>query len=68
MRPICLLILAAALSGCGLTPKQLKALDGVMCHHGSGYGITSTTVVVGGASKGKGTQVTPDCGVVTLGR
>lgn len=63
MRPFLIAFTAALLTGCGLTPKQLEKMDGVMCNTGKGYGIEMTTVVVGGASKPDGVVVTPQCGV-----
>jgi hypothetical protein len=63
MKTILLSITALALSACGLTPKQLQALDGVMCNAWTGYGATLTTVIVGGASRPTGVQTTPACAV-----
>ena len=51
------------LAGCGLTPKQLQALDGAMCT--KIYGATTT--IVAGASKNNGTRVDGDtCSIVTV--
>jgi hypothetical protein len=36
------------LSGCGLTPKQLQALNGGMCTKTSGYGIANITTMTAG--------------------
>ena len=46
-----LLLLTLMLTGCGLTPKQLEALDGAMCTKTSGYGITNTTTITAGPNK-----------------
>jgi uncharacterized lipoprotein YajG len=65
-----LTILAAALllSGCGLTPKQLQALDGAMCTKTAGFGVSNTTSIVGGASKSQGVMVNgSDCSIATSG-
>jgi starvation-inducible outer membrane lipoprotein len=65
---ILLSITALALSACGLTPKQLQAVDGAMCTKTSGYGVSNTTVIVGGASKSQGVVVKgEDCSVATAG-
>jgi hypothetical protein len=45
------LLLTAFLTACGLTPNQIKALDGVMYNKTKGYGVESTTILIGGASK-----------------
>jgi hypothetical protein len=59
-----LTILAAALlAGCGLTPKQLSAMDGVMCNSWRGMGAEVTTVVVGGASKPASVATNASCEV-----
>lgn len=64
-----LLIVALALSGCGLTPKQMKELDGAMCTKTAGYGISNTTTIVAGASKSQGTQVNGEnCSITTVGK
>jgi hypothetical protein len=69
MKTLIYLTTALALSACGLTPKQLQALDGAMCNKTSGYGITSTTTVVAGASKSQGVQVNgSDCSIATAGK
>lgn len=61
-------ILALVLSGCGLTPKQLQALDGAMCTKTSGYGISNTTSIVAGASRSQGIVVNGDtCSIATEG-
>jgi hypothetical protein len=55
-------------AGCGLNPKQLKALDGAMCTKTAGYGVSNTTTIVGGASKSQATQVNgSDCSITTMG-
>lgn len=57
-----------ALSGCGLTPKQLEALDGAMCTKTAGYGVSNTTSIVGGASKSAGLAVNGEtCSIGTEG-
>lgn len=64
------LILAAGvyLAGCGLTPKQMQALDGAMCTKTKGYGIENTTSVVAGASKSRGIMVNGEnCSIATEG-
>lgn len=63
MRTILLSITALALSGCGLNPKQLSAMDGVMCFAFRGYGVENTTVVVGGASKPSHVSTSATCEV-----
>lgn len=63
MKPLLLSITALALSACGLTPKQLQALDGVMCNAGEGYGIKMTTVVIGGASRPSLVSTSASCEV-----
>lgn len=65
---IILVLAAALLAGCGLTPKQLQALDGAMCTKTAGYGVTNTTAIVAGASKSNGTLVNGDtCSITTVG-
>lgn len=50
------------LTGCGLTPKQLQALDGAMCT--KIYGATTT--IVAGASKSAGIVVNGEnCSIAT---
>lgn len=62
------LVAAIALAGCGLTPKQLQALDGAMCTKTTGYGITNTTAFVAGASKNNALGVNGDtCSIMTQG-
>jgi uncharacterized lipoprotein YajG len=62
------LVAVLLLAGCGLTPKQMQALDGAMCTKTSGYGVTNTTVIVAGASKSKGVAVNGDtCSIATEG-
>lgn len=69
MRTLISLTLALALSACGLTPKQMQALDGAMCTKTAGYGVTNTTTIVAGASKSQGTQVNGDsCSITTVGK
>jgi hypothetical protein len=60
-----MIVLAATLlAGCGLTPKQMSSLDGVMCNvYEWPGGIKGTTVLIGGASKPSGVVVTPQCSV-----
>lgn len=68
MRLILSILATLALSGCGLTPKQLQALDGAMCTKTAGYGVTNTTAIVAGASKSNGTLVNGDtCSITTVG-
>lgn len=56
-------IVAALLSGCGLNPQQLGALDGAMCS--KIYGTTTT--IVGGSSKTNGTRIDGDtCSITTV--
>lgn len=60
---IAALAAATLLASCGLTPKQLQALDGAMCT--KIYGATTT--IVGGASKNNGTRVDGDtCSIVIV--
>lgn len=67
MKPITLL-LSILLAGCGLTPAQIKALDGAMCTKTSGAGISNTTSGVGGASKSQSVHVNgTDCSITTVG-
>ena len=62
------LVAGIALAGCGLTPKQLQALDGAMCTKTSGYGITNTTAIVAGASKNNAIVVNGEtCAIATQG-
>jgi hypothetical protein len=69
MKTLLCLTLALVLSACGLTPKQLKALDGAMCTKTAGYGVSNTTTIVAGASKSQGTQVNgSDCSITTVGK
>jgi hypothetical protein len=69
MKILSLAILALALSACGLTPKQLTALDGAMCTKTAGFGVSNTTTIVAGASKSQGTQVNGDtCSITTVGK
>lgn len=59
--------LAAELTGCGLNPKQLQALDGAMCTRTAGYGVSNTTTIVAGASKTGATQIDGDtCSITTF--
>jgi hypothetical protein len=68
MKTIVLIFAAALVAGCGLTPKQLQALDGAMCTKTSGYGVSNTTAIVAGASKSNGTVVNGDtCSITTVG-
>lgn len=63
-----LLALPLFLAGCGLTPAQIKALDGAMCTKTSGAGISNTTSGVGGASKSQSVHVNgTDCSITTVG-
>lgn len=55
--PVLFLASALSLTGCGLNPKQLQALDGAMCNITEGYGVKSTTTIVAGASKSGGTMI-----------
>ena len=52
---------ACLLAGCGLTPKQLAALDGAICNHVDMPGFKNTTVAVGGSSKAASVHVSPQC-------
>jgi hypothetical protein len=64
MKAFAIAIAAAVLAGCGLTPKQMSSLDGVMCNvYEWPGGIKGTTVLIGGASKPTGVMVTPACAV-----
>lgn len=64
MKSIAMLVVVVGLTGCGLNPKQMEAIDGAMCNRT--YGVV--TVIVGGASKGKGVVVNGDtCSVATQG-
>ncbi len=64
-----MILCIALLTGCGLTPKQMQALDGALCTKTSGYGISNTTAIVAGSSKSAGTQVNGDtCSIVTIGK
>lgn len=68
MKTLTLALAAALLAGCGLTPKQLQALDGAMCTKTTGYGITNTTSFVAGASKNNALAVNGDtCSIMTQG-
>lgn len=68
MKLILLSITALALSACGLTPKQLQALDGAMCTKTAGYGVSNTTTILAGASKSNGTMVNGEnCSITTVG-
>lgn len=68
LKALILTIAAALLTGCGLNPKQLQALDGAMCTKTAGYGITNTTAIVAGASKSQGTSINGDtCSIMTVG-
>lgn len=68
MTKLTILIAALLLTGCGLTPKQLQAVDGAMCTRTAGYGVSNTTVIVGGASKSQGVVVKgEDCSIATAG-
>lgn len=59
-----ILMLASMLVGCSLNPKQMGALDGAVC--AKIYG--TTTVMIAGASKGKGIMVNgQDCSMVSRG-
>jgi hypothetical protein len=69
MKPMMLLLTIALVSGCGLTPKQLQALDGAMCTKTAGYGVTNTTTIVAGASKGSGLAVNGEtCSISAAGK
>lgn len=62
-------LFAVLLAGCGLNPKQLKALDGAMCTKTEGFGVSNTTAIVAGASKSQGTQVNGEnCSITTIGK
>lgn len=64
MKPITLILAAVLLAGCGLTPKQLQALDGAMCT--KIYGATTT--IIAGASKSAGVVVNGEnCSIATSG-
>jgi hypothetical protein len=68
MKTILLLALALTLSACGLTPKQLQALEGAMCTKTSGYGISNTTSIVAG-SKNAGVSVNGEnCSIQVVGK
>lgn len=68
MKTLTLALAAILIAGCGLTPKQMQALDGAMCTKTAGYGVTNTTVIVAGASKSKGVMVNGDtCSIGTEG-
>ena len=63
----CIIILAALLlAGCGLTPKQLQALNGGMCTKTSGYGIANVTTISAGpngpAIDGETCSIVPKAG------
>ena len=65
MKTITLTIAALILAGCGLTPKQLQALDGAMCT--KIYGTTTT--LVAGAAKNSGMIVNGEnCSIATQGK
>lgn len=66
---ICLFIVSMILlTGCGLTPKQLQALDGAMCTKTAGYGVTNTTAIVAGSSKNLAVAVNGDtCSIMAQG-
>lgn len=69
MKTILLSITALALSACGLTPKQMQALDGALCTKTAGYGITNTTAIVAGAAKNAGMVVNGEtCSIATQGK
>jgi hypothetical protein len=67
MRTTLLLISALALSGCALTPAQLKAIGEskagtTVCFHAKTMGFESTTVVTNAGASGQAMlQVTPNC-------
>lgn len=63
MRIAIMMGLSLALTGCGLTPKQMEALDGAMCT--KIYG--ATTVVLAGASKGNMVINGDNCSMTSLG-
>jgi hypothetical protein len=67
MKPMMLLLTIALVSGCGLTPKQLQALDGAMCTKTAGFGVSNTTTIVAGASRSQGITVGADCSIATQG-
>lgn len=54
-----------AITGCSMTPEQLKALDGAVCNHVDMVGFKNTTVAIGGASKPGNLTITPECAVTT---
>jgi hypothetical protein len=56
-------LVAILLAGCSLTPNQMKSLDGVICNRFKGYGVESTTVAIGGASKPGAVMATPQCAI-----
>ena len=64
MRSALSALVVMILTGCGLNPKQMEAIDGAMC--AKIYG--TTTVIVGGASKGGGLAVNGEnCSIVSQG-
>lgn len=64
LKLVTIITAALLLAGCGLTPKQLQALDGAMCT--KIYGATTT--IVAGASKSNGTLVNGEnCSITTVG-
>lgn len=63
-----LLLIPMALSACGLTPKQLQALDGAMCTKTAGYGVSNTTSIVGGASKSVIVVNGENCSITAQGK
>jgi hypothetical protein len=68
MKLILLSITALAVSACGLTPKQMQALDGALCTKTAGYGISNTTSIVGGASKSNGIVINGEnCSITSVG-
>jgi hypothetical protein len=69
MKTLLLLTILPALSACGLTPKQMEKLDGAMCTKTAGYGVTNTTTIVAGASKGSGLAVNGEtCSISAAGK
>lgn len=65
LKLVTIITAALLLAGCGLTPKQLQALDGAMCT--KIYGATTT--IVGGASKSSGVVINGEnCSIATQGK
>lgn len=63
------IVAGLAVSGCGLNPKQLQALDGAMCTITEGYGVKNTTTILAGTSKNGGMAIDgATCSIVTQGK